>query len=99
MSVIRWGVVKNRKAGTWEGYLELPDRLGQSVKVSATANTKQKALARSASVAEKALDNPAIQALLPPGAGPALKQAAKMLRSDTAKKIGRGAKSLFRKVF
>jgi len=81
--------------GVYWGEVVFPDNLGHAVTVKATANEPAKALARSASMAEKLVNNPAVQALLPPGAGPALNAAAKVLRSKAVGKALKFARGMF----
>jgi hypothetical protein len=90
---ITWKTGK-AKGVSW-GEITFPDRLGHQISVKATANNGPKALARAATTAEKALDNPALQALLPPGALPALKIASKALRSHAVRKLGGALKRFF----
>src|SRR5262245_2792354 len=94
---ITWRTGRSR--GVSWGEIVIPDNLGHAIAVRATANEPKKALARSATIAEKlvnsAADNPALAALLPPGAGPALKVAAKVLRSKAVGKALGFARRLF----
>lgn len=88
-----------RTKGVFWGEIIIPDQLGHTMAIKATANEPKKALARSATMAEKLLEgaasNPALAALLPPGAGPALKIAAKVLRSKAVGKAIGFARKLF----
>ncbi len=95
----RAGKVRGKGGPTYWGEVVIPDNLGHQVAIRATANQPAKALARASSTANQllksAMDNPAIAALLPPGAGPALQTVAKVLQSQAAKKAGRFIKRLF----
>jgi hypothetical protein len=101
---IRWRTGKT-KGVSW-GEISIPDNLGHVIQVRATANEPRKALARAATIAEKSLTdkaldqlgNPVLQSLLPPGAGPAIQTAAKMLRSKAAREIYGGARSGLRAI-
>lgn len=97
----RAGKVKGARGQfpTYWGEIVIPDNLGHQVAIRATANQPAKALARASSTANQllksAMDNPAIAALLPPGAGPAIQTVAKVLQSQAAKKAGRFLRKLF----
>lgn len=101
---IRWRTGKTR--GVAWGEISIPDNLGHVIAVRATANEPAKALARAATIAEKSLgtkaldqlNNPIVQSLLPPGAGPALATAAKLLRSKAASQVYGGAKSAVKSI-
>jgi hypothetical protein len=75
--------------------------------VTATGKSKASAVSRAAGLANQIATNPIVSALLPPGAGPALKVAGKLanaVKSGTAKKYlkklkGPGAKRLMKALF
>lgn len=95
---IQWR--RGRDKGVSWGEIIIPDNLGQLITLRATANNPEAALTRAAAVAKKSLaDNPALAALLPPGAGPALKVAENILRSDAARTAGRVGKRVLRRLF
>lgn len=74
-------------AGGWEGNICLPNGITK-VQTSAVAPTKAKALERAAALAESVLDNPVVQAVLPPQAAIALRG---VRRVAEVAKLGRGA--------
>lgn len=74
LNTIAWEL--RRTADGWAGTIALPPGFaGCSMQTTAKGGTPRQALARAAGLAEKALSNPALQALLPPQAQIALKGA------------------------
>jgi len=98
---IRWSV--RRKRGVWEGEIIIPTRNHggppMPVTVKAEANEKKQAVTRAAAFASTLAENPAVQAVLPPGGAAALKLLGKAAASATARRAARGAANVFRKVF
>lgn len=81
-----------KTAGGYDGIISVPFAVrdpqvpgASGIKATAKGPTKKAAIARAANIAEKALANPVISALLPPGAGPALKAAQMLAKSGVAK--------------
>lgn len=82
---IRWTLVKTADGQNWRGVVTLPAApSGTDAEPSAApqkalkvtgkkARSKDAALVNVAQTAQKALSNPILQAVLPPGVGPALK--------------------------
>lgn len=78
---IQWTLVKTGDGQSWRGVVTMPAQPGSpgqaptaGLKVTGKkAKSKEQALANVAKTAQKALGNPILQAVLPPGVGPALK--------------------------
>ena len=78
---ITWTLVKTADGQAWRGVVTMPAapgtaaaEQGKMLKVTGKkAKTKDQALQNVAKTAQKALSNPILQAVLPPGVGPALK--------------------------
>jgi hypothetical protein len=103
---MEWQLVRDGKA--WQGTLTLPimdagqlgpEPSGKVMKVKGKkAPSKQKALENVGKTALKALENPIVQSILPPGAGAAI-QAVKALASPkVARAVARHGKKALRAV-
>jgi len=103
---VEWALVRDGKA--WQGTLILPvmeagplgqTPTGQKLKVKGKkAPNKQKALENVGKTALKAIENPIVQSILPPGAGAAI-QAIKALASPkVARAVARHGKKALRAV-
>jgi hypothetical protein len=88
---IRWNVKRSADGAGWTGTIELPTGLAFGAK----GPTQRDAASKAASLASSALSNPMVQALLPPGAGLALKA----LKSDLGKKLLGGGLSALKSFF
>ena len=107
---MQWALSKDGKG--WQGTLFLPiveqtpmgpQPTGQNLKVTGKkAKSKEKAIENVGKTALKALENPIVQAILPPGAGAAV-QAIKALASPKVAKAvakhGKAALRLVKKAF
>lgn len=85
--------MKKLPDGTWEGVIVLPfDPAavpgGGGAIVQARGATRADALGKAAVIARQALESPALQALLPPGAGVALKAAGALAKAAKVGKLG-----------
>jgi len=73
-------------------------RPAHTVKVSAKGASQKSALNRAAGIAEQLLDNPLLQAALPPGSGAAISAVKMMAKSGPGKALakftGKGAKRI-----
>ena len=101
---MEWQLVRDGKA--WQGTLTLPimdagrpEPSGKVMKIKGKkAPSKQKALENVGKTALKALENPIVQSILPPGAGAAI-QAVKALASPkVARAVARHGKKALRAV-
>lgn len=104
---VNWTLVKTGDGQSWRGVLTLPTMPGgqepepgapkKVLKITGKkAGSKEKALANVANSAIKALENPILQAVMPPGAGLAL-SAVKALASPKAlKAVARHGKKALR---
>lgn len=91
----------------WLATLVVPQGPVAAASITAKGNTKASAVSRAAGLAQQVISNPIVSALLPPGAGPALKVAGKLasaVKSGAAGKYlkklkGPGAKRLLKALF
>lgn len=88
----QWRKVK----GGYEGVVSIPMPDGTAAKVSLTGRNRQEAVARAATFAKKAIENPLIASILPPGTPLAVEALEALSKSPTAKTLkkyaGPGAK-------
>lgn len=84
---VRWKVTRTPQG--YAGTIEWEDRHGYLNATTMSAASKDKALGRAAAMASKLAEHPAVQAILPPGGGAALKALGTVAKSDQARKAFR----------
>lgn len=96
---ILWRVrrIGGRRSGEWEGWIQIPTKVGLPFAVSARAFTPQAASARTFALAKQVARSPGISSLLPPQARMALSAARVAL--PIVKNLGKKALSLFKSIF
>jgi hypothetical protein len=86
---------KPAKGGGFEGHVLIPWPGGAVAKVSLTGRNRQEAVAKAATLAKAAMENPLVQSILPPGTMLAVDTLQRLAKSPTGKmlkKIGGPAK-------
>ncbi len=98
-NTIRWRVsrIGGKKSGQWEGWVQIPTRIGLPLAVSARAYTPEAANARAMALARQVAKAPALRNLLPIQARLALTAAKVAL--PIVKKLGGKALKLFKSIF
>jgi hypothetical protein len=86
MQRVVWRVVRLPQNRGYAGEVTFPDRLGHAHTITSEGSSKVKALTKASSLAKTLVNDPTIQALLPPGAGAALNAVSRIASSDLAKK-------------
>lgn len=86
MQRVVWRVVRLPQNRGFAGEVTFPDRLGHAHTIASEASTKERAIKKASSLASTLVNDPTVQALLPPGAGAALNAVSRIASSALAKK-------------
>lgn len=89
---VSWRI--RRRGGNWEGVVFLPVGLKGAAAVTAKGKTKAEALSRAGQLADKVLNDPVIQAALPPQAQALIKGVKLLASAKAAGKVKELAKKL-----
>jgi hypothetical protein len=95
MQRVTWRIVRLPQNAGFAGEVTFPDKLGHLHTVRSEGSEKAVALKKASSLAGKLVNDPTVQALLPPGAGAALSAVSRIASSDIAKKGFRALRKLW----